>query len=334
MSLLCRVIKGGLCEQTQGYKPNQHYGLDLVSQGYKVNDIVAHSDGVVVKVRNNCNKTYSTGAAAVKEWGDAFGNYVMIDHQNGFFTQYEHLAYGTVKVKIGEKVKKGQVIGYMGNTGYSKGAHLHWQVNKSQQWNDVVNPAPYLNSDFATMPQPEKRNELTNQLQVLVEQLRVRTEPNTNAAILGFAVEDAIYNHLETKVSGGYTWYKLANKAWIADNGSWIKLLPKKSEEEMIKELEEKLLIANETIGNLEEKIATQEETIKLLEETGLKLNQENTDLKVEHAQLTEEVKSAEKQLNVVVKENENLKKQLANVKTNHQVILKIGNYSLCKKID
>lgn len=334
MSLKCRVIQGGLCEQTQGYKPNQHYGLDLVSQGYKLNNIIAHSDGVVVKARNNCNATYKTNAEAIKVWGDGFGNYVMIDHQNGFFTQYEHLAYGTVKVKLGDKVKKGQVIGYMGNTGHSNGGHLHWQVNKSQQWNNVVDPTPYLDSDFVTMPQPVKRNEEVNQLQVLVEQLRVRTEPNTNAQVLGFAIEDAIYNHLETKVSGGYTWYKLANNSWIADNGSWIKLLPKKDEEQMIKELEEKLLIANETIDNLEEKVTTQEETIKLLEETGLKLNQENTDLKVANAQLTEEVKSAEKQLNVVVKENEKIKKQLENTKANHKVLLKIGNYSLCKKIN
>lgn len=101
-----------------------------------------------------------------------------------------------------------------------------------------------------------------------------------------------------------------------------------------IKELEEKLLIANETIDNLEEKVTTQEETIKLLEETGLKLNQENTDLKVANAQLIEEVKSAEKQLNVVVKENEKIKKQLENAKVNHKIIFKIGNYSLCKKIN
>lgn len=100
------------------------------------------------------------------------------------------------------------------------------------------------------------------------------------------------------------------------------------------KELEEKLLIANETIDNLEEKVTTQEETIKLLEETGIKLNQENTDLKVTNAQLTEELKSAEKQLSVVVKENEKIKKQLENAKVNHKVLLKIGNYSLCKKIN
>ena len=98
--------------------------------------------------------------------------------------------------------------------------------------------------------------------------------------------------------------------------------------------LQEELILLNEANDNLEEKLEAQKETLKLLEEAGLKLAQENTDLKVENAQLTEEVKSAEKQLSVVIKENEKIKKQLENVKADHKILLKIGNYSLCKKMD
>ena len=44
------------------------------------------------------------------------------------YTLYAHMKYGSVTVKVGDRVSRGQVIGYMGNTGYSFGAHLHFEV--------------------------------------------------------------------------------------------------------------------------------------------------------------------------------------------------------------
>lgn len=108
MAFRCRVISGGYCEMNQGYKKGTHYGVDIVGKNYTLANILAHSDGVVVKVRGNCNKTYSSNEAAIKDWGDGFGNFVMIKHIDGYYTQYEHLAYNSVKVKVGDKVKKGE----------------------------------------------------------------------------------------------------------------------------------------------------------------------------------------------------------------------------------
>ena len=53
---------------------------------------------------------------------------IKIDHGNGYFTRYLHLAYGSVNVSVGDFVKKGTVLGYMGNTGYSFGGHLHFEI--------------------------------------------------------------------------------------------------------------------------------------------------------------------------------------------------------------
>ena len=105
MAFRCRVISGGYCEMNQGYKKGTHYGVDIVGKNYTLANILAHSDGVVVKVRGNCNKTYSSNEAAIKDWGDGFGNFVMIKHIDGYYTQYEHLAYNSVKVKVGDKVR-------------------------------------------------------------------------------------------------------------------------------------------------------------------------------------------------------------------------------------
>lgn len=141
MSIRARVLKHGVCEVTQEYKGSAHNGIDIVKEGYQLDNIVAHSDGVVVQVIDNCNGNTPNNS-------DNPGNMVKIDHNNGYFTRYLHLAYGTVKVKVGDRVKKGQVIGYMGNTGYSFGGHLHFEV-----WNgnNRINPTEYLDKDLPTI---------------------------------------------------------------------------------------------------------------------------------------------------------------------------------------
>ena len=140
MSRKARVLQSGECEVTWEYKGVAHNGIDIVKKGYMLDNIVAHSDGVVVEVISNCNVNTPNDS-------NNPGNMVKIDHGNGYMTRYLHLTYDTVKVKVGDKVKKGQVLGYMGNTGYSFGGHLHFEV-----WKDGnrIDPTNYLDSDLYT----------------------------------------------------------------------------------------------------------------------------------------------------------------------------------------
>jgi len=68
------------------------------------------------------------------------GNYVRIEHSNGFSTAYAHLESFSKAVKSGHKVERGQVIGYVGNTGRSTGPHLHFELIHKGQFIDPLTP--------------------------------------------------------------------------------------------------------------------------------------------------------------------------------------------------
>ena len=142
MSIICRVLEGGLCEVTQDYKKGYHNGIDLVGAGYTLCWEVAHSDGIVVATRNDCD-SFEEGS---------YGNYVKIKHDDGYYTLYAHGKYHTVQVSVGDKVKAGQRIMYMGNTGYSFGGHLHWEVRDKSDTR--IDPTPYLDADLPDTPSP------------------------------------------------------------------------------------------------------------------------------------------------------------------------------------
>ena len=79
------------------------------------------------------------GVVTVAEWGESGGNYVMIDHGNGFETMYLHNS--SLAVSVGDVVSQGQTIAYAGSTGYSTGTHCHFSVFLNGSY---VNPLDYL----------------------------------------------------------------------------------------------------------------------------------------------------------------------------------------------
>ncbi|MDR0437272.1 MAG: M23 family metallopeptidase [Bacteroidales bacterium] len=106
---------------------------------------------------------YATGDGTVTRSGDGYGGYgivVVIDHGFGFQTLYGHLSKRDVQV--GQKVKRGDIIGRMGNTGRSVGTHLHYEVILHGKH---VNPVHYFFNDVTPeeyLKILEKANE-TNQ---------------------------------------------------------------------------------------------------------------------------------------------------------------------------
>ncbi|MGB9609149.1 MAG: murein hydrolase activator EnvC family protein, partial [Minisyncoccia bacterium] len=97
------------------YRGKPHNGLDI---GVPIGTpVYAADDGIVMAVDNNDRNFWTKYQ---------YGKYVLIKHQNNLATLYAHLS--TWIVSKGQEVKRGQLIGYSGNTGYSTGPHLHFGV--------------------------------------------------------------------------------------------------------------------------------------------------------------------------------------------------------------
>jgi len=100
-----------------------HAGTDTVSSN---RDIYASDNGKVITA----------------DYNSSFGNHVIIDHRNGYKTVYAHLS--KIKVKKGDLVEKGDLLGIMGTTGQSTGIHLHFEIRKGST---QLNPLKFLNKN-------------------------------------------------------------------------------------------------------------------------------------------------------------------------------------------
>lgn len=100
-----------------------HGAIDIANGSTFGKPIIATDGGTVVEAK----------------YHNSYGNYVLIDHGNGFKTRYAHCS--SLNVEKGQKVAQGEYIAKVGNTGYSFGAHLHFEVIKNGK---LVNPLDYV----------------------------------------------------------------------------------------------------------------------------------------------------------------------------------------------
>ena len=114
-----------------------------------------------------------------------YGNHIRIKHADNFLTLYGHLdSYDWSEVFVGDQVAGGQLIGYSGNTGWSTGPHLHFEVRKN---NIAIDPAPLLTDCLPDQP-PLPSADPIFELQVdqdTTPYLNIRTGPGLTYPIIG-----------------------------------------------------------------------------------------------------------------------------------------------------
>lgn len=159
------VLQKGIHYVTSDYKTRNsarptHSGIDMVSYNGKnttTDYIICVYEGIVKR----------------NEYADKGGGYwVEVKHPNGVCSRYLHMKKGSVKVKCGQSLKKGDVIGYMGSTGNSTGAHLHFGIYVN---NKMTDPYPYLLDDSLFI-----NDEYTKGLYQTQYNMYVRTGAGTN----------------------------------------------------------------------------------------------------------------------------------------------------------
>lgn len=142
MNVILIPVKNNVLEKkihylTSDYKTRNervHNGIDMIGKNRNIDNIIAIDDGEVITSK------YSTTA----------GYYVEIRHQNNYISRYLHMKKNSLQVNKGDRVVKGQLLGTMGNTGDSRGAHLHFAVYDTNRI--PQDPLPYLlgNLNFNT----------------------------------------------------------------------------------------------------------------------------------------------------------------------------------------
>ena len=165
----------------------------------------------------------------------------------------------TMEAWVGREFSGGEGFFQMGDKGYATGIHTHIQISQSSdtswykneygvyQFNNEYDPSDCyfvddtnilegygLNwrttADLPLITPNVERDEYKDQIEVKVDNLRVRTQPSLNGNILGYATA-GFYNYYETVEADGYVWYKIADSQWIAYNEEWETVYPKKVDE-------------------------------------------------------------------------------------------------------
>jgi len=182
----------------------------------------------------------SDATVTLEAFDATLGNYIVLSYEKDdktIINRYCHMRDRSL-VKKDAKVRRGQVLGYMGATGYAVGVHLHfeyWICPKGYKYNYIdkvkyaVNPLDYCylfeNQQASTKSLPNLKkvvgkkvlkDENKSQLEVVKKGLNCREEPSLSAKVLGY-IDYGYYDVLDIKANDNYTWYKIANNRWLAD---------------------------------------------------------------------------------------------------------------------
>ena len=181
-----------------------HNGIDLVGDDDKTVHAVAGGTvgfaGIVPK----------SAGGLTWQWG----YYIRVDGNDNRKYYYCHLAAGSLLVRVGQRVQAGTALGTMGNTGYSFGAHTHFEVRNA--YGTPIDPAGYagVRNAVGTYTDTESEDDNMKFLKVTSGKCEVFTAPNVNAVdkhYNGGKLTEGVCYPVQAEVgsSGGYSWVRI-----------------------------------------------------------------------------------------------------------------------------
>ena len=146
--------QGKKCVIGQGYNGKySHTGLNAIDFDMKEGTkVCAARPGIVIAVKEDSDEGCKTSKCK------SMANYVLIYHDDGTFASYVHLKKDGALVEPGEKIAAGQVIGLSGNTGWSSGPHLHFEVYIPREGENIGVKTKFLVEDEKITHLQEKKS--------------------------------------------------------------------------------------------------------------------------------------------------------------------------------
>lgn len=135
-------------DSEEEFRTSTHKAIDIASSTGQVNydNVIASKAGTVVYPTNSSQISYEDNGYYGNTDGGGLGNYVIIQHSDGLYTYYGHLAKDSITVMEGDTVLAGQVIGKIGHSGSSTGPHLHFEIRTSRNAGTQLNPLNYVST--------------------------------------------------------------------------------------------------------------------------------------------------------------------------------------------
>ena len=131
----------------QGATYQGHKGIDirlLSLENIKENiPVIAAGDGIIKAFRDGEeDRLIVTDEDKTRIKDKECGNGIVISHKNGYESQYCHLKQNSISVRNGDKVKQGDILGFVGNSGFASFPHVHFSIRKDGQWLDPISGLP------------------------------------------------------------------------------------------------------------------------------------------------------------------------------------------------
>lgn len=115
----------------ESFRVNGHGAIDISGvPGPGIVNVIAARAGTVVYPISDAQTGYADNGSLNNNDGGGYGNHIVIQHDDGNYTLYAHLAKNSIRVRAGDVVDQGQVIAKLGHSGRSTGAHLHFEVRE------------------------------------------------------------------------------------------------------------------------------------------------------------------------------------------------------------
>lgn len=192
------------------YGYESHKGVDLVPKSTSETPyIIAYADGEVIFTQNFKGTDYHTST-------EAMGTSIAIRHKDKSITRYMHLKYGSVMVKKGDKVKRGQRIGLYGRptTGNSSGSHLHWDMSFPKRPDCIYKTGGFMGETrYYVNPVPYLENGKIGDY-IVTGDVNIRTGAGTSYRIVGELKKGEKCHIYETKGS----WGRINESNWCSLN--------------------------------------------------------------------------------------------------------------------